>query len=286
MHAEDQNLLFFIEGQRSRSRNFGRPKRGLLRSLQSTGAPMIALPISIDFDRVPEELTFERELAGEPSQGIRLSVLAGWLVRLMRGQIDLGTIQIRCGEPIPFDAQTDTHALSRAVVQSMAAASGVSTYALRCFAHQATQAGNPELDHEFLHKTIEARGGRVIDSPLPVPQPLPLRTELSLREQWMHHFFPEARILYGEDPAIAHYLDRQEALRPESTREVRSLDDPRIKVLLELLLEPIRLQHHQVEALLASGTLARDSDAGAITRAGQDLYLPYVEDALAKTSRG
>ncbi|MBW2386125.1 MAG: SDR family oxidoreductase, partial [Deltaproteobacteria bacterium] len=202
--ADRQSVLFFIEGERSRSRDFGAPRRGLLRSLQSTGTPMVALPIAIDFDRVPEEATFESELAGAPSPGIRMRVLAGWLRRLLRGEIDLGTIQISCGEPIPFDGQTDCHVLSRRVLASMAAARGVSTYHLRCFV---SRAGAPEIDVDFLCRAIRDRGGRVIESRLRPPDDLASRTELALRGQWMHHFFPEARVLYGEDPVIAHYLE-------------------------------------------------------------------------------
>jgi 1-acyl-sn-glycerol-3-phosphate acyltransferase len=60
----EETLLFFIEGQRSRSRLFLPPKRGLLRGLQSTGEQFVVLPISISYDRVAEEASFLRELKG------------------------------------------------------------------------------------------------------------------------------------------------------------------------------------------------------------------------------
>jgi fatty acyl-CoA reductase len=275
---ERQSVLFFIEGERSRSRAYGSPKRGLLRSLQSAGAPMVALPIAIDFDRVPEEATFDAELAGGPARGVRLAVLARWLVRMLRGQIDLGTIQITCGEPIPFDQQTDCYDLATRVVQNMASVSAVSTYHLRCFLARAPQG---EFDLDFLSDAIRARGGRILESTLEVPADLSPRTELALRAQWMHHFFPEARVLYGEDPLVAHYLGRHEVMSPESTRDVQQLDDPRIKTLLDRLIEPLRSHRGEVEALLAQGTVSREDGAAAITRAGRDLYRPYVEEALA-----
>ncbi|MBW2386584.1 MAG: hypothetical protein JRG92_23390 [Deltaproteobacteria bacterium] len=165
----------------------------------------------------------------------------------------------------------------------MAAARGVSTYHLRCFV---ARAGAPEIDVDFLRRAIRDRGGRVIESRLRPPDDLASRTELALRGQWMHHFFPEARVLYGEDPVIAHYLERHDTLHPESSREVRDLDDPRIKALLERLLEPIRSNQREVEALLARGAVSQASGAAAITRAGRDLYRPYVENALAFVADG
>lgn len=274
--ADQQSVLFFVEGARSRSRRSLPPKRGLLRSLQAAGAPLVALPIAIDFDRVPEEATFEAELGGAPDRGIQLRSLVGWLARLLRGRIDVGSVHIRCGEPLPFDERTDAHALSREVICEIRRASSVSTYHLRCFLESTSDS---DLDLDFLGEAIRARGGYVLDSRLRPHGDIGERTQLSLREQWMHHFHPEARVFFGEDPTIRHHLDRQAVLLPEASRPPIERDDPRLKALLDALFEPVASHYRIVGRLLFDMNDTPDVDE--ILRRKSGLYRPYVEDAVA-----
>ncbi len=283
---DGRNILFFIEGARSRSRRFLRPKRGLIRSLQQTGAPLVALPIAIDFDRVPEEASFRSELAGDPAGRIEWGHLLRWLARLARGRVDIGHVQVTCGEPMPFDADADPHLLSQNVVDAIRSASGVSRYHLRCFlAH--FEAG--DLDLPFLEQAVEVRGGRLLESRLEPPPDLDPHTEMALREQWMHLFAGEALALYGDEPSIRQYLAHHhpsalsfEALRLESRD---ALDDPRMKTLVSRLYEPI-VHHARVVAMELGETRApsdpREQAALGleVLRKHPDLYRPLIEDAV------
>jgi fatty acyl-CoA reductase len=273
---EKQSVLFFLEGARSRSRRSLQPKRGLLRSLQDTGSPLVALPVAIDFDRVPEEATFDGELGGAPDRGIELRSLSRWLWRLLRGKIDIGSVHITCGEPLPFDERTDPHQLSQEIVRSIRRASSVSTYHLRCFLKSVPDS---EVDLDFLGEAIRARGGYVVDSRLRPHGDVPQRTQLSLREQWMHHFHPEARVLFGEDPAIRHHLDRHAPLLPQDSRPALEPNDPRLKVLLDALFEPVATQYRVVGTMLFD--MGDEPGVEEIMRRKAGLYRPYVEDAVA-----
>jgi 1-acyl-sn-glycerol-3-phosphate acyltransferase len=62
--AQDAVIEFFIEGARSRTRQFLRPRTGLVRCLQATGRDVAVLPIAITYDRVPEEEARARGGAG------------------------------------------------------------------------------------------------------------------------------------------------------------------------------------------------------------------------------
>ena len=97
---QGKTLEFFIEGQRSRSREFLEPKRGLLRCLQATGRDCVLLPLAFSYDRVPEEAAFAEELAGRPKPRMRLLPLLRWATRAWRGKIELGRVHLACGEPL------------------------------------------------------------------------------------------------------------------------------------------------------------------------------------------
>ena len=78
---QGKTLEFFIEGQRSRTREFLAPKRGLLRCLQATGKTCTLLPVAFSYDRIPEEAVFALELAGLPKPRMRLGPLLRWAFR-------------------------------------------------------------------------------------------------------------------------------------------------------------------------------------------------------------
>ena len=83
-------MQVFIEGTRSRSRQFLRPKHGLLKCLQDSGQVATILPLAINYDRVTEEASFLLELEGSPKPKMRLRALSRWTARLLRGKIKIG----------------------------------------------------------------------------------------------------------------------------------------------------------------------------------------------------
>lgn len=130
-------LEFFIEGQRSRSRAFLPPKRGLLRLVQASGRRTVLLPIAICYDRIPEEDAFRRELAGQPRAQMRIGALLDWLWEVARGRVQLGRMHIACADPVLLDESTDLTEAGQRVIDGMRSVMAVSDF------HIAVLAGDP-----------------------------------------------------------------------------------------------------------------------------------------------
>ncbi len=197
---EGRAIEFFIEGQRSRSREFLPPKRGLLRCLQASGAPCTLLPVAISYDRVPEEAAFARELAGAPKPKMRLRPLLAWALRAWRGRIALGRIHIACGSPVCLDPEADVYGVSDEVIRRLEDATVSSTYHLRGFLE-----GHPTdgVDVAWLRSAIEQRGGRVLESELRPPDDLDPLIAATLRHQFAHLFRGEN----ASDEQLKQFLD-------------------------------------------------------------------------------
>jgi 1-acyl-sn-glycerol-3-phosphate acyltransferase len=182
---QGRTLEFFIEGQRSRSREFLPPKRGLLRCLQATGETCTILPVALSYDRVPEENVFAKELAGQPKPRMRLRDLLRWTWRAWRGRIDLGRIHIACGEPVRLSRADDVHDVSHELIRRLRDATVATTYHLEGFILRHPVDG---IDAAWLKAEIERSGGRVLPSPLtPRPDLDPL-IAATFRHQFAHHF--------------------------------------------------------------------------------------------------
>jgi alcohol-forming fatty acyl-CoA reductase len=198
---EGKTLEFFVEGQRSRSREFLPPKRGLLRCLQATGTPCTLLPVALTYDRVPEEAAFAAELSGEPKPRMRLGPLLSWVRAVWRGRIDLGRIHIACGEPVHLDAHCDVPEVSHLVIERLKAATAVTSYHLEAYLSHHEEDG---LDAAGLRAAIEEQGGRVLESHLRPSADLHPRIAWTLRQ----HF--------------AHYLDYAAAYEEDAGRPARA----------------------------------------------------------------
>jgi fatty acyl-CoA reductase len=182
---EGKTLEFFVEGQRSRSREFLTPKRGLLRCLQATGQTFTLLPVAFSYDRVPEEQAFAKELAGHPKPKMRLTGLLRWAFRAWRGRIHLGRVHIACGDPIRLEPATDTQAVAATIIQRLEEATVSTTYHLEAFLAKYSLDG---LDPVRLREAIERRGGRVLESALRPAADLDPRIAHTFKHQFQHHF--------------------------------------------------------------------------------------------------
>lgn len=102
---EGYSQEFFIEGGRSRTGKLLRPRKGMLSMLHSAAgragiASMHFIPVSITYDRVIEQKSYERELEGGAKQKERSSHLLGLTKFLRRQRHRYGSLYIRFGEPI------------------------------------------------------------------------------------------------------------------------------------------------------------------------------------------
>ncbi len=186
-----QVIEFFVEGQRSRSRAFLPPKRGLLRCLQSSGRRCILLPIAISYDRLPEERAFARELAGKPKARLRLAPLFGWFADVWRGRVRLGRMHMACGAPVVLDSTTEVEQVGDAVIAELQGAMAVSSYHIDAYLAHHPEIG---LDAAAVRERIAAAGGRVLESRLPVPPDLDRVTAKTLYEHFATFVTAEKRV--------------------------------------------------------------------------------------------
>jgi len=175
-------LEFFVEGARSRTREFLPPKRGLLRCLQATGRPVALIPIAISYDRIPEEGAIARELAGESKPPMQLRALLAWLGRAMRGKVALGRIHIAAGGVLSLDHTSDVRATADAIIAELAGAMAVTNYQIRAYLAQHPIPGH---DLASVQRTLEARGCRVLESALPVDAQMHPRVAATLGEHFL-----------------------------------------------------------------------------------------------------
>lgn len=241
VHSLVQNretFEFFIEGQRSRAREFLPPKRGLLRCLQgelSDDIPAFALlPIAISYDRLPEERAMLQELTGGPKPRMSLPAMSGWAVRLLRGKIRLGRIHICCAPPLSLDRNSNIPELAQNVMASLQSHTYSSDFHHAAFTNSQTQLKISAAEFKAL---IEARGGLTLDSQLPADDPkhaIPEPIERSLRYHWLHLFCPEALAMQPNNPALQHYCKRHDYLS-DASNTAKAAKTPSTAASVELL---------------------------------------------------
>jgi 1-acyl-sn-glycerol-3-phosphate acyltransferase len=277
---QNQTLEFFVEGTRSRSRKFLKPKRGLLRALQNTGIPCTVLPISISYDLVPEEGAFLKELKGGPKPKMKLGALMKWTTALAAGKVDVGRVHIECGEAIRVDETEDIYQVSNAIVGELQDKTAASSFHLNAFLHHHPI---PGVDLDWLKEAINARGGRIMESPLKDVESVDPLNERTMRYHWMHHFYPDVLRLMPNNPALARHIT-ENAYAPGTG--VASKTDPtkdaRLCALLRVLFGPIVEDYTRVlDTLARENGLPDMPDAKAVVRAHPESFLPIVEEMLA-----
>ncbi len=279
-----ETLQFFIEGQRSRSRQFLAPRTGLLRCLQSTGERFTMLPIAITYDRVPEEASLIRELTGYQKPEMQLAALLRWTARMVDGQVSLGRIHIACGEPVPMELESDVREVSRSIMAELQGATATTTHHLRAFLAQNQLDG---VDQAWLRGAIEARGGVVLDSALAAEETLGEAEELCMRHNWQHWFYADAATTWPDHPVVQHHVGQNGFAAVESSA-LETLREPRLQALLNALFAPIVRDYRAVAlALGPTEWPPRHGSPQTVLYDAPQSYLPYLQGAFADlTQRG
>lgn len=278
VHA-DQVLEFFVEGGRSRARRFLPPRRGLLRSLQATGISCAVVPVTFCYDRMPEERSFARELAGAEKAPMRLRGLLAWSLRMVLGRIDVGRIHVACAEPLRLDLESDCHAFAHELMGRLQGATPCTDFHLRSFA-RACAAG--AVEPTWLRGELEQRGARVLRSPLADGEDLDAALAACLRYQFEHFFYPEARARFPDHPAIGHHLRRNDYLGLPGNGASQALEDERLGLLLRALFEPVCRDYERVARSLGDpAEPLRVRSPAEVARRWRDAHLPSLEGAFA-----
>lgn len=192
---QDEHILFFPEGQRSRTRQILAPRRGLLRSLQSTGKTFDILPLSISYERVPEEATFLGEMEGRPKPQMSVLGLLLWMGRMVMGRVKLGRVHVKCGKMLQLAPGSDVRSVSHAVMRELQANTVVTNYHIESFVQvhslqrllRPGRLGGMRFDAAWLRRQLELRGATVLNGSA-APGRVSATLEPALRNQWIHFF--------------------------------------------------------------------------------------------------
>ena len=271
-----ETLKFYIEGTRSRSRKFLQPRRGLLKAIHNTGQKCTVLPISITYDRVPEEEAFLRELGGGAKPKMRLRSLLAWATRVAVGRVDVGRVHMVCGEPQVMESTTDVYQFSRDVMTELQKNTFPTSHHLRCFIEKNPKLG---LDVEWLKDQIERRGGRVVTSDLADEEKVDPMAERCMRYNWSYFFYPEVARLCPENPAIIQHLAQNSYIPPAVIEGADS--DPRVQTLVRALFEPVCRDYATTAELLGNPSNSLIvTDPKEVVRRVPTSHLPNVEMAF------
>jgi 1-acyl-sn-glycerol-3-phosphate acyltransferase len=231
---DNETLMFFIEGKRSRDRRFLSPKTGLLRSLATTSQRFVLLPVAISYDRVPEEEALLAELRTGDKPEMRIAPLVAWIGRALRGKVRLGHVHLACGRPVHLAPGDDVRSVAREVMGELQRRTVTTTHHLEAFLHAAGPNAK-NIDLPWLRSAIEARGGEVVDSRLMLDGPLEPDLEQTLRRMFTHLFYPDALARFADHPHVVAAVEREHFNDAPVAIDERSDSDPRLDALLETL---------------------------------------------------
>jgi hypothetical protein len=231
------------------------------------------LPLAISYDRIAEEAGFLRELDGTAPHRGGLKPLGRWLVELTRGRIRLGHTHIRCGTPLPLEADTDVPELGRRLIAELQKNTIATTFHLRAFCAAHVSLG---IEPDALQAEIERRGGVVVESRLAGAGEVPELVRRTYEMQWMHLFYADALERFGSDGAVGAHVRRNGFWFPDAPATADDLMTHRVlKALFEPILHDYDRVAAEVDAFPADGVGVLE-----VVRRLPGTFLRDVEDAL------
>ncbi|MDH5622323.1 MAG: SDR family oxidoreductase, partial [Gammaproteobacteria bacterium] len=279
-------IEFFIEGRRSRTRQFLEPRRGLLRCLQSTGETFAVLPVAFSYERLPEEGPFSVELAGGERPPMRLRDLMRWSRRASRGEIKLGRAHIACGRPVVYGPDASIRNVSREIMAELQYETVATKYHLQAFLDREKDALG-DIDLAWVADAIERRGGSVLETYLQDNGVSPLH-ERCMRYHFEHLFYAEAEHVFAGNPAIENHIRVNRYgnfVPPDGEVEPKAPQD--LRFLRALFGQVVRNYKVVSDALGDAGSPLVLNTPLAVLRARPDeqLHVPDVEGAFNDLAR-
>lgn len=96
----------FIEGKRSRSRSFVEPKTGFLRCVAELGGNHLVLPITINYEALPDQNSLVNEMIGNRRESMSISKLFSWMHRVLRGKVKIGRVYVSASDALEMKPPT------------------------------------------------------------------------------------------------------------------------------------------------------------------------------------
>ena len=121
----------FIEGKRSRTRTFVKPKSGFLRCLSRMKHDYIIIPLTINYEGIPDEESLVKEANSGCAMKMSLTKLANWLHRIYSGTVNIGRVYVSASGPMHDFTGSDINELAYAIQSHQQSQMLVSNYHVR-----------------------------------------------------------------------------------------------------------------------------------------------------------
>jgi 1-acyl-sn-glycerol-3-phosphate acyltransferase len=100
MIDNNENIEFFIEGTRSRTRQTLPFKTGLIKALQETNKNFQLLPVTLSYEKIPEQPIFMEEIISGEKSPMSISGLFHWATRKIFDNEKYGNIYVKFSDLI------------------------------------------------------------------------------------------------------------------------------------------------------------------------------------------
>ena len=104
-------LEVFVEGKRSRNRTFSKPKTGFLRCIAELDGRHLILPITINYEALPDQGGLINEASGDNCEKMSLSKLISWLYLVSCGHVNIGRVYVTASEALVM-TQSDSMSIT------------------------------------------------------------------------------------------------------------------------------------------------------------------------------
>ena len=106
----------FIEGKRSRSRSFVEPKTGFLRCVAELGGNHLVLPITINYEALPDQNSLVNEMIGNRRESMSISKLFSWMHRVLCGRVKIGRVYVSASDALEMIPPTKIEEIGQTIL--------------------------------------------------------------------------------------------------------------------------------------------------------------------------
>ena len=108
-----ENIEFFVEGTRSRTRQTIKSKTGLIKSLQQTGKQFKILPVTFSYEKIPEQNVFIQEILSGKKSKMSIKDLLLWGLKRTFQTEKYGNVFVKFSDLIELNPESNPNEIGR-----------------------------------------------------------------------------------------------------------------------------------------------------------------------------
>ena len=123
-----ENIEFFIEGTRSRTRQTLKYKTGLIKSLQETGKKFKILPVTFSYEKIPEQEVFSKDILTGKKSPMKIEGLFLWAGKRLFKKKNYGNVYINFSEMIDLNNESNVDTICKKICREYQLNSKITNY--------------------------------------------------------------------------------------------------------------------------------------------------------------